>query len=100
MLSLCSGAFVLAAITGSLLFASKATGYVKNPYFIAKMACLILAGLNMALFHFSTWRTVHNWNNASVVPTAAKIAGGLSLFFWVLVIFFGRAVGFTLGIYE
>jgi len=71
-----------------------------NPYFLAKMAMLILAGLNMAVFHLITWRTVKEWDTSPVMPTGAKIAGALSLFFWVLVIFFGRSIGFTLGIYE
>src|SRR4051812_31234611 len=50
------GAFVIALLTGSLLFASKATAYMANPYFIAKMIFLVLAGANMAVFHVFTWR--------------------------------------------
>lgn len=92
--------FVLAAITGLLLFVSKATSYMANPFFLTKMCLLILAGLNMAVFHLMTWRTVKDWDNSPALPTGAKVAGALSLFFWILVIFFGRAIGFTLGIYE
>lgn len=94
------GAFCLAAVTGLLLFVSKATSYMANPYFLIKMGLLILAGLNMAVFHAMTWRTVNDWDNSPVLPTGARVAGALSLLFWVLVIFFGRAIGFTLGIYE
>jgi hypothetical protein len=94
------GAFVIAAITGSLLFVSKASGYMANPYFLAKMAMLVCAGINMGVLHLSVWRTVHHWDTDQSVPRAAKIAGALSLFFWILVVFFGRAIGFTLGIYE
>jgi hypothetical protein len=94
------GAFVIAAITGSLLFVSKASGYIANPWFLAKMAMIVLAGLNMGVLHLSVWRTVHHWDTHETVPTAAKVAGALSLFFWILVVFFGRAIGFTLGIYE
>ena len=93
------GAFVLAAITGSLLFVSKAHSYAHNPWFLLKMGAMFLAGVNMAIFHSTSWRTVQNWNSNSIVPTAGKVAAGLSLFFWLLVIFFGRAIGFTLGIY-
>lgn len=93
------GAFVLAAITGSLLFVSKATSYAHNPYFIAKMISMALAGLNMAIFHSSTWKTVTKWDSDCAIPLGGKIAASLSLFFWVLVVFFGRAIGFTLGIY-
>jgi hypothetical protein len=93
------GAFALAAITGLLLFVSKASSYVINPYFLAKLAMIALAGLNMMYFHFFTWRTVEHWDRDATVPVAVKIAGFLSLFFWILVVFFGRAIGFTLGIF-
>ncbi|MGI4875873.1 MAG: DUF6644 family protein [Janthinobacterium lividum] len=93
------GAFVIAVIAGSLLFVSKATTYVANPYFQVKMICLVLAGLNMAVFHASTtWRRVNDWDVDTAVPLAGKICAGLSLFFWIFVVFFGRLVGFTLGI--
>ena len=94
------GAFVLAAISGSLLFASKAHVYAISPWFQLKMVCMALAGINMGVFHLTIWRTVHAWDTDMAVPTAGKVAAGLSLFFWVLVIFFGRAIGFTLGLYE
>ena len=93
------GAFVLAAITGSLLFVSKATSYVANPYFLWKLVMLSLAGLNMMYFHLTTWRTVQHWELDPSFPTTAKIAGWLSLVFWVAVVFFGRAIGFTLSMY-
>src|SRR5690606_18232449 len=93
------GAFALAAITGTLLFISKASSYMINPYFLAKMALLALAGLNMMYFHLTTWRAVDRWELAPSFPPAAKVAGWLSLIFWLGVIFCGRAIGFTLGIY-
>lgn len=93
------GAFVLAAITGGLLFVSKASSYMINPYFLWKMGMLVLAGLNMMYFHFITWRTVEHWDRDPTVPVAVRIAGILSLVFWILVVFFGRAIGFTLGIF-
>lgn len=93
------GAFGLAVITGLLLFSSKASSYVINPYFLIKMGLLVLAGLNMALFHLFTWRSVVDWDNAASAPMGAKIAGGMSLIFWVLVVFYGRAIGFTLGMF-
>jgi hypothetical protein len=93
------GAFVLAAITGLLLFASKASSYVINPYFLWKMAMLALAGLNMMYFHFITYRTVEHWDRDASMPVSVKVAGALSLVFWLLVVFFGRAIGFTLGMF-
>src|SRR5690606_1508585 len=65
------GAFALAAVTGGLLFISKATSYVINPYFLWKMAVMALAGLNMMYFHMPTWRTVDHWELDPSFPTAA-----------------------------
>ena len=90
------GAFAAAVLTGGLLFVSNASGYAGNPWFQRKMVLVFLAGLNMAVFHLFTWRSVADWDSNRPVPTAGKIAGGLSLLFWVLVVFSGRAVGFTL----
>src|SRR5687768_11680898 len=94
------GAFVLAAISGSLLFVSKASSYVANPYFLWKMVMMALAGFNMMYFNLITSRTVEHWDLDPSVPFAAKLAGALSLIFWLAVVFFGRAIGFTLGIFE
>lgn len=93
------GAFALAAITGGLLFISKASSYMINPYFLGKMVLLALAGINMMYFHLTTWRAVDHWELDPSFPPAAKVAGWLSLVFWLGVIFCGRAIGFTLGIY-
>lgn len=93
------GAFALAAITGGLMFISKASSYVINPYFLWKMGLLVLAGMNMMYLHLTAWRTVEHWEQDPTFPFAAKLAGWLSLIFWLGVVFFGRAVGFTLGFY-
>ena len=93
------GAFGLAMVTGLLLFISKATSYMANPFFIWKMILIALAGINMGVFHVFTWRTVKHWDLGSDVPRAGKIAGGLSLLLWVITVFFARAIGFTLDMY-
>jgi hypothetical protein len=93
------GAFVLAVITGFLLFSSNASGYAANSFFVWKMVLLVLAGLNMAVFHVFTWKSVHDWDADCAVPLAGKVAGGLSLIFWIAVITCGRWIGFTLGGY-
>jgi hypothetical protein len=88
-------AFVGALITGSLLFSSKATHYLGNWPFRIKICLLILAGLNMLIFHFMTYRDVKKWDDNPITPGAARLAGGLSLTFWIGVVVFGRWIGFT-----
>jgi hypothetical protein len=92
-------AFALAVITGGLLFISKASSYMINPYFLWKLALLALAGINMMYLHLTTWRTVEHWERDPSFPFAAKLAGWLSLIFWVGVVFCGRMIGFTLGVF-
>ncbi len=92
-------AFVAAAITGSLLFTGKATYYMVNHWFIAKMALMGLAGLNMIAFHLIPWKNVRNFDVATVIPGAVKRAGILSILLWIGVICCGRMIGFTLDKY-
>jgi hypothetical protein len=94
------GAFVLALLTGLLLFVSKASTYVRIPWFQWKMIFMALAGINMAFFHLTTWKSVDKWNTSALIPRAAKIAGASSLGLWVAVTFVARVVGFVLGKYQ
>ena len=87
-------AWVLAAITGSTLFLSKAVTYAGNFDFRMKFIFMTLAAVNMLVFHFGAYRRVAEWD-MGVPPRAARVAGGLSLSFWLAVIFFGRWIGFT-----
>jgi len=91
--------FIIAAITGTMMFIGKANVYVINPYFLAKMAMLALVGLNMLYFHFVTWKNVDQWDTAAAIPTNVKVAGLVSLIFWVVIVFLGRVIGFTLGMF-
>jgi len=89
-------AFVLAVLAGLLLFTSRATEYFVNPMFWIKMALIIIAGINMMIFEFITVRDVQKWNLDPTPPTVARRAGGISIACWVLVVIFGRLIGFTL----
>jgi hypothetical protein len=90
---------VVAAISGTLLFISKASTYMVNPYFLVKMGLMALAGLNMLFFHFVTYKTVDQWDTLASPPAAVKFSAVLSLLIWLVIVFCGRAIGFTLGIY-
>jgi hypothetical protein len=89
-------AFAVAVLSGSLMFASNAPKYLDNPFFRTKLALLALAGLNMLVFQFVVGRSLAAWDGAAVPPRAARIAGGLSLTLWTLVVAAGRWIGFTM----
>ncbi len=91
-------AFVIAVIAGSLLFISRATDYVGNTMFWIKMALIVIAGINMMIFEFITVRDVKEWNLSPTPPPAARLAGGISITCWVLVLVFGRLIAFSLPI--
>jgi hypothetical protein len=90
-------AFAVAVVTGILLFIPNAPRYVVNTAFGLKMASLVCAGLNMAVFEFTTLKKVAIWDNQIPVPTAARVAGVLSLVLWTSVLVCGRVIGFTKG---
>lgn len=90
-------AFLIAAITGSLLFISNALTYYGNFYFRAKMLAMLCAGLNMAIFHLWTWRSVASWDETPRVPVGVRFAGLISALLWVTIIVCGRWIGFTMA---
>jgi Family of unknown function (DUF6644) len=90
------GAFAVAAVTGLSLFSSDAVNYGHNFFFRGKLILLVLAGVNMAIFHLSGIRGVGRWGASKKIPLAAKLAGGVSLLLWVCVVAFGRGIGFTM----
>jgi len=83
-------AFVIAAITGGLMFTGQAVKYSVNFAFLVKIALIALAGLNVLVFHFITYRGVAKWDRGVPVPWAAKLAGALSLVIWIAVTAYGR----------
>jgi hypothetical protein len=88
-------AFLGALITGSLLFSSKASAYLANGPFRAKMILMAVAGVNMVVFHILTYRSVADWDDRRITPPPARIAGLLSLLFWIGIVACGRWIGFT-----
>lgn len=80
------GAFAIATVTGVGLFITRASAYVANPAFLAKVALLLLAGANMFVLHFIAPRATDR--------RRLQIAtGGCSLFVWAGVVLTGRWIG-------
>lgn len=84
-------AFAVALVTGLLLFSANPISYAANFYFLAKLGLLMVAGLNMVLFHVLAHR--HLANPRALGP---RLSGGVSLVLWVTIVTFGRWIGFTL----
>jgi hypothetical protein len=68
-----------------------------NIFFRMKILLLILAGLNVLVFHMTVYRSVPAWDQAQVTPLRARMAGGLSLLLWFCILSCGRAIGYSLN---
>jgi hypothetical protein len=87
--------FALNLITGSLLVYSQPMRYFPNFYFWFKMGMMLLAGINMVIFHMTTGRAVEAWDRDLSPPTAAKVAGVASLALWAGVVITGRMIAYS-----
>lgn len=90
-------AFAVAAISGTLMFITKASAYYENTAFRTKAVLLLLAGLNMLIFELLTARRAAGWDRSQSVPWTGRLAAALSLLFWISIVFFGRRIGFTMA---
>jgi len=89
-------AFGIAALTGVLMFMGQSVKYYNNYAFRMKVLLMLLAGINMLVFQLLTSRGAAKWDRERAAPLAGKIAGALSLAFWIAIVFFGRRIGFTM----
>src|SRR5712691_5216811 len=87
--------FILAAISGVCLLATKATEYAGNPFVYIKFPAIGLGLLNVAaLSSLPAWKQ-HKVRELSL-RERSKLAlmGGISLFCWLTAITAGRMIGY------
>jgi hypothetical protein len=89
-------AFAASVVTGVLLFCLNSITYYGNVAFRVKMVLLLIAGLNMFVFHRYTMPSVVAWDQGTP-PFAARVSGAMSLLLWISVLFVARWIGFTKG---
>jgi hypothetical protein len=87
--------FAIAVITGIALLSAQATVVAGTGAAPWKLGLLILACLNVLVFHGGIYRRVHEWTDAAVPPVAARVAAGVSLIAWTGVTFAGRLLAYT-----
>ena len=87
--------FVVMVITGALLFYAIPVKTWENIFFRVKLVLLVLAGLNVAVFHYTVWRQRGEWDSAPRPPFRARLAGGLSLAFWSGIVVAGRMIAYN-----
>ncbi len=87
--------FIIMVITGSLLVFAIPVRTYQSIFFRGKMVLLILAGLNIWLFHSRVYPKIAGWDTDRVPPKAARVAGALSLLLWTCVVFSGRMIAYN-----
>lgn len=85
----------VAFVTGIALLSAQATVVATTGAAPWKFGLLILAGLNVPIFHCGVYRRVDEWTDAAVTPIAARAAAVVSMAAWIGVIFAGRLLAYT-----
>jgi hypothetical protein len=74
-----------AVLTGLLLFSVRASEYVEQPIFLAKIALILVAALNFLAFLYAS---------RTAAKTLARFFAVLSLLLWPSILLAGRFIGF------
>ena len=86
-LPLAVAGFLLAAMSGSLMFATRPGELLTNPAFKWKLALLFVAGLNAALFHTR--------GSLQRADTLACVQAAASALLWISVLVCGRMIAYV-----
>jgi hypothetical protein len=84
--------FVLAMLTGLMLFSVKPTEYAGNPAFLAKVGLVVIGLLNVVAQHRHAGG---RWmGRGEEPPISARLLAGLSFAIWLSALVAGRWIGF------
>jgi len=81
-------------VTGLALLSAQATVVAGSAAAPWKFGLLLVAGLNVLVFHRGVYVRVDEWADAAVTPVAARAAAGVSLTAWTGVVFAGRFLAY------
>jgi hypothetical protein len=84
--------FLIMLFSGALLFCASPLSRYENIFFRVKLAALLLAGVNVWVFHRRVYRQVAEWDLDPVPPRTARVSGALALALWAMIIMLGRMI--------
>jgi hypothetical protein len=87
-------ALLIIVPTGLLMFSAHAGDFLNNRAFQLKMALLLTAGMNAAIFHTGPFQSAATWDTNATAPLGARISVALSLVLWFSVIACGRLLAY------
>ncbi len=88
--------FVVMFASGIVLFVAYASSAYANVYFRIKLAALLAAGVNAAMYHVVTERRLAQAAAGTPMPFSAKATGLISMSAWAIVVFAGRMMSYTM----
>lgn len=86
---------LVALVTGMLMFLTDPPRFAANPFFIVKAVALVLAVVNLMVFHAGVYSRVSEWNDDSRPPLAARVSSIVSLTMWAVVLIASRLVAYN-----
>jgi hypothetical protein len=89
------GSFAVMVVTGLLIFYSAPLRYYHNIFFRLKMLLLLVAGVNIWLFHSRIHKSVAEWEHDRTPPRSARKAGAVSLAVWAAIVVSGRMIAYN-----
>jgi hypothetical protein len=87
--------FVVMVTTGALLFFAIPVKTYLNIFFRIKVAFLLIAGVNVAIFQRTVSRRISEWDLVAAPPFGARLAGGVSLALWAAIVVAGRMIAYN-----
>ena len=88
--------FVLMAVSGALLVYAIPVRSYQNLFFRFKMILMLLAGINVLIFHAGVYPGIPKWDNDAKCRRArAGLAGAMSLVLWVGIVVSGRMIAYN-----
>ena len=84
-------------VSGMILFLGDPERYLANPMFQLKALALVLAVINLVVFHLTVYSRVDEWERNARPPFAARICAGFSLTLWATVVIVSRLVAYRWG---
>jgi len=94
LLPLARVGFVIVALTGALMFTAIANAVGSSAAAPWKFGLIVVAGINILIFHLKIYRNVTEWDIGVASPIQPKIAAVVSATSWTGVIFAGRFLAY------
>jgi len=82
------------ATTGIALFSAQTTVVAAAGAAPWKLGLIVVAGINVVVFHKGIYRTVEDWDVQALAPLAAKVCAMVSVLAWTGVIVAGRFLAY------